>query len=593
MPIQTLVSLTNSAGLGKILQFNGLGLKITVLPTIETCGEPIINKLPIYFLEDVEAAAKTRITEDSVLFQWLEENQRDSIIEYILDNYLFAYSIFDDDSRITSKVEKGGFIVDKIRDRYTLGDKGNIEFLAVDLLNDRSIISCKDITNPDFSLKSDWRLFNNYFDEIYYRYVKEIDSILDKKVILRTKDKQEILPILRFLRKPYEYDELVHISNYFDYVEENNPCLKDGTYEYNDNYMKFKIPMQHIFVKDFYNKCLLDMYSAGLRERTPTVQFKHFYNIIEYIFEDAAVMECRKHLPGSLAKCVVDLSNFKSWKDSLDKLFRYDKDKLNTEETQLRIALNMLIEQEEFKKKIESFDAETKDHFLKPTSLTKKVKVHPLCLGDSSLLDKYSSRIYLIRNSVIHTKRNLHGRRVPSILPFSEEEIFLEKENLLLKFVVQKVIQKEKEIFDFTVSSFSAFETFLLFNLVSENKNYDTLMRNLDSFLFNLSTKLKGHRYYDLLDSITEILATLFDDLRLHDPDRLEPYRQQLQKIDLSRFDEITQAVIECLIFLLQNEMRSFNDLVRKLPRITMRASLYRLQNSMNWYFEKTGNSKA
>lgn len=593
MPIVTLVSLTNSAGLGKVLQFNGLGLKITILPTIETCGEPIINKQLIYFLEDIEAAAKARITEDSVLFQWLKENQRDSVIEYILDNYLFAYSISDDNSRITSKVEKGGFLADKTKDRYILGDRGNIEFLTVDLLNDRSIISCEDTTNPDFSLESDWKLFNNYFDEIYYRYVKEIDSILDRKVVLRTKDKEEILPILRFLRKPYEYDDFVHISNYVDYVEENDPHLKDGIYEYNDNYIKFKIPMQHISARDFYNKYLLDMYFAGLREKSLTVQFKHFYNIIEYIFEDATVMECRKHLPDNLAKHVVDLSDSKSWKDSLDKLFRYDKDKLNAEETQLRIAMNMLIEQEEFKKKIESFDAETQEHFLKPASLTKEVKVHPLCLSDSNLLDKYSSRIYLIRNSVIHTKRKIHGKRVPSILPFSEEEIFLEKEIPLLKFVVQKVIQREKEIFGFTATSFSAFETFLLFNLLSENKNYDTLIRKLGFFLFNLSTKLKGDRYYDLLDPIIEILAILFDDLRLHDPNKLEPYRQELHKIDLSMFDEITQAMIECLIFLLQNEMGRFSYVVRKLPRITMRASLNRLKNSMKWYFEKTGSSEA
>jgi hypothetical protein len=461
------------------------------------------------------------------------------------------------------------------------------------LLNDRSIISCKDATYPDSSLESDWRLFNNYFAEIYDRYVKEIDSILDRKVVLRTKDKEEILPMLRFLRNPYKYDDLVHISNYVDYVEENDPHLKDGIYEHNDGHIKFKISMQHISTRDFYNKYLLDMYFAGLEEGSPTVRFKHFYNIIEYVFEDATVTECGKHLPDSSAKHVIDLSDSKSWRDSLDKAFRYDKNKLNAEETQLRIAINMLVEQEEFKKKIESFDAETKEHFLKPASLTKEVKLPPLCLSESDLLDKYSSRIYLIRNSVIHTKRKIHGKRIPSILPFSEEEVFLEKEIPLLKFVVQKVIQREKAIFSFTATTFSPFETFLLFILLSENKNYDTLIRNLGFFLFNLCTKLKDDSYYDLLDPIIEILAILFDDLRLHDPDKLETYRQELHKIDLSMFDEIAQAVIECLIFLLQNEMASFNYLVRKLPRITMRASLYRLQNSMNWYFEKTGNSEA
>lgn len=593
MPITTLASLTNSEGLGKVLQFDGLGLKLTVLPTPETCGEPILTKQALYFLEDLEAAAKTRVKEDSALCKWLTEDQRNSVIVYILDNYLFAYSMLDDKSKITSKVEKGRFLAGRIIDRYILGDKGNIKYLAVDTLNDRSILSCRDTADPEFSFESDWKLLNNYFASIYDQYIEKINSILDRKVVLKTKNTEETLPILRFVRKPYKYEELVQMSNYTDYVEENDPHLRSGIYEYDDGYVKFKIPMQHIPARDFHNKYLLDMYSAGLRERSPTVQFKHFYNIIEYVFEDATVEECRKHLPDSIARSVVDLSDWKSWENKLDKEFRYDKSKLNAERTQLRIAINMFVEKKEFTEKVMSFNTEMKEHFLKPALLTKEVKILPLNLNDNNLLDKYSSRIYTIRNSVMHTKRMIHGKRIPAILPFSEEEIFLEKEIPLLKFVVQKVIQREKKIFGFTATSFSPPETFLLVNLLSENKNYETLVKNLGFFLYNLHSKLKGDDYYDLLDPILEILAIMFDDLRLHDPDKLEPYRQELHKIDLLLFDEVTQAVIKCLKFLLQNEMSSFSYLVKGLPRITMRASLYRLQNSLNYYFEKkkAGNS--
>lgn len=593
MPITILASLTNSEGLGKVLQFDGLGLKITVLPHIETLGEPTLTKQAAYFLDDVEAAAKVRLEENSDLCKFLKEHQRDAVIEYILDNYLFVYSVLNDESRITSKVAKGKFLDTTIKDRFILGDKGNIKYLAVDTLNDRSILSCKDTADPEFSFESDWKLLNNYFANIYDQYIEKIDSILDRKIVLKTKDTEETLPILAFVRKPYKYEELVQISNYIDYVEENDPHLKSGIYEYDDNYVKFKIPMQHILARDFHNKYLLDMYSAGLRERSSTVQFKHFYNIIEYVFEDATVEECRKHLPDSIARLVVDLSDWKSWGNRLDKGFRYDKSKLNTEETQLRIAINLFVEKNEFTEKVMSFNTEMKEHFLKPAALTKEVKIPALNLNDNNLLDKYSSRIYTLRNGVIHTKRKIHGKRIPAILPFSDAEIFLEKENLLLRFVVQKMIQREKEIFGFTATSFSPVETFLLVNLLSENTNYETLVKNLGFFLYNLHSKLKGDSYYNVLDPILEILAIMFDDLRLHDPDKLEPYRQELHKIDLSLFDEVTQAVIECLIFLLQNEMSSFSYLVKGLPRITMRASLYRLQNSLDYYFEKkkAGNS--
>lgn len=591
MPITTLASLTNSEGLGKVLQFDGLGLKITVLPTIETLGEPTLTKQAVYFLEDVEAAAKVRLEEDLVLCKWLKEHQRDAVIVYILDNYLFMYSVLNDESKITSKVAKGKFLDTKIKDRFILGDKGNVEYLAVDTLNDESILSCKDQADPKFSFEGDWRLFNNYFMEIYDRYLEEIENVSQRKVVLKTRQSEEVLPILRFLKKPYKYAELVQISNYIDYVDPTDKDLKNGIYE--SPFPNFSIPMQHVFAEDFYNKYLLDMYFAGLRERSPTVQFKQFYNIIEYVFEDATVEECRKHLPEDIAKSVVDLSDWENWRSSLDKGFRYNKNKLKAEETQLRIAINMFVEKKEFTEKIMSFDSEKRKHFLKPASLTKEVKIPPLNLSDNRLLDRYSNRVYLIRNCVIHTKRTTHGKRVPAILPFSEEEIFLEKEIPLLKFVAQKVIQREKEIFGFTATSFSPPETFLLVNLLSENKNYETLVKNLGFFLYNLHSKLKGDNYYDLLDPILEILAIMFDDLRLHDPDKLEPYRQELQKINLLLFDEVTQAVIECLIFLLQNEMSSFSYLVKGLPRITMRASLYRLQNSLDYYFEKkkAGNS--
>ena len=579
------LSLTNSQGLGKVLQFNGLGLKITVLPSTDTCGEPFLTKQAIYFLKDLEATAKIKISADSVLSQHFTEAEMGQVIEYLLDNYLFVYSTVDDQSRITSKVEKPSFLEDKRTERFEPGDKGNVKYLVVDILNDRSVISCKDLIEPDLSYESDWLLFNSYFERIYDRYLKEIDSVLDRKVALKTRSSEEILPILRFLNEPYKYAQLAQMSDCIEYVEEKDARLRNGIYEYHTRHVNFEIPMQHIFAGDYYNKYLLDLYSAGLRETSPLLQFKYFYNIIEYVFEDATIEECRRHLPEEIANSVDDLSSYKDWIGKLDRGFRYDKSKLRAEETQLDIAVNMFVERSELTNKILTLDTDTQKHFQEAAVFTKDVKVPPIRIDDDNLLTKYARRIYLIRNSVIHTKRTIHGDQVPAIMPFSEQELFLEKEIPLIKLVAQKVVQKEKDTFQYTAISFSPLETFLFISLLHENENFDTLIKNLGFFLYNLHSKLKGERYYDFLDPIIFFLLDIFDDLRLHDPDKLEIYRQELLKINLFLFDEVTQAAIKCLVFILQNEMASFEDLVEKLPRRSMRANLHRLRNSMDWYF--------
>ena len=586
MPITTLIGLTNSKGLKKILQFDGLGLRITILPSVETLGEPLLTKQAFYFLGDIEAVGKTRLKTDSILYECLDEEfQRDAIIEYILDNYLFNYSISNDESKLTSKVKRYRFLSTEYRDRYVLGDKANTKYLAVDTLNDRSILLCKDTVDPEMSFESDWRLFNNYFMSIHSKYVAEIESILDRKITLKTKSdsviEEETLPVVKFLSKPYKHEELEQMSH-IGYVDKSDRHLKGGFYEYSSSSSaNSKIPMEHMFAKDFHNKYLLDVYFAGLREHSPTVQFKHFYNVLEYLFEDVTVFECKKHLPEEVAESITDLSDWKNWKNKLSHNFPYAKNKIMAEETQLKIVVNLFIDKVEFTKKIRDFDRNIRDHFLKPILINKKITIHPLDLNDNNILDKYSERIYFTRNSIMHTKRTRYGKAAFTILPFSESELFLQREIPLLQFVAQKVIQKEKDIFEFTTLSFSPLEILILMELLYENHNYETLIENLSLFLSNSQSKLDETRYEEFLDHILGVLVEIIDQARLDGPIPLEKIRDELSKIDVGSFDETTQLVINCLILLLHGDMDRFNKLVKKLPIFTMRAKLYGLQNSL------------
>ena len=596
-----MIGLTNSKGLKQILQFDGLGLKITVVPSVETLGEPIVTRQAFYFLGDIEAVAKTRLKEDSVLYEWLKGHQREAVMEYILDNYLFEYSILSDESKITSKVTTGKLLDTTPRNWYFLADKGNAQYLAVDTLNDESVILCEDTSDPKMSFESDWRLFNNYFMGIYDKYTKEVESLFGREVLLKTKSdsttRNQTLLIVRFFDRPYKYWEIEQIS-YIDYVDKNDVNLKNGIYEYypipSDNKSKIEVPMRHVFCTSFYHKHLLDIYFAALREHSFTVQYKHFYNLLEYFFEDATLLKCKKHLPKKIAEPIVDLSDWKKWKVKLDSSFRYNKEKICAEETQLKILMNLFIDKAEFLEKVDSFEAHIRNHFLKPLSIGNAMKIRPLNLNGDDILDQYSERVYYVRNSVVHTKRTRYGKIASTILPFSETELLLEREIPLLKFVAQKVVLKEQDTFGFTTQIFSPFEAILLINLLFENHNYEAIIKNLEGFLSNLYAKLDETLYQDFLDEILKILVDIADEARLDGCDSLNKVRDGLRKIKVSCFDEITRLVINSLNFLLQEDMDNFEESVRKLPRITMRANLYGLQTGLKFFYsqQRKENSK-
>src|SRR5205823_1210634 len=51
-----------------------------------------------------------------------------------------------------------------------------------------------------------------------------------------------------------------------------------------------------IEVGNMYDPRLLDFYFAGLRSLSPVVEFKSYYNIIEYHFEDASLVRIKAEL---------------------------------------------------------------------------------------------------------------------------------------------------------------------------------------------------------------------------------------------------------------------------------------------------------
>ncbi|MCW4048477.1 MAG: hypothetical protein NWE89_01940 [Candidatus Bathyarchaeota archaeon] len=588
MPIISNMALTNSEGLGQILQFDGLGLKITIGPSVETLGEPVITKQAFYFLENLESVAKTRLENESVMHTMIDKVYFSPVMEYILDNYLFTYSLVNEESKLTSKIDEYGLLNTTPNDWYYLADKANTKVLAVDTLNDESVVECYDVLDPEMSFESDWRIFYNYFPELDNKYVKELRSLFEKKIFLKTRNgsaKEQILPIIQFKHKAYEYSELERLS-YVNYVDKNNPKLVNGIYSFYPNTLdksnKIDIPMNHCYSTNFYHKYLLDMYFAGLREPSLVVKFKHFYNILEYLFEDAALSECKKYLPTKKAKKIFDMSKVDKWKKKLKTSFPYSKRYITSEKTHLQMLFNMTINKNNFINKIKNYDLETKNHFLTKTPFNKSMSMKPLDLDKSGIIDAYATRIYTIRNGVIHTKRKRHGKDSQMILPFSENERFLQKEIMLLKYVVQEVIQKERTLFQLTTLSFSPREIGLFTELLFENRNYHTFVGLFEDFIINLSVNLSEIDFNTFLDRFTFILITIIDEARLEtDTKNIDYIRNELLKIDCNILPKSAKYMIKCIVALLHRDVPRFNTLIDNVTKRSIRAYLYIIQNSL------------
>jgi len=274
-----------------------------------------------------------------------------------------------------------------------------------------------------------------------------------------------------------------------------------------------------------------------------------------------------------------------------DDSFRYDRNKLKTEEIQLMITVNLMVDPNEFRMYINSLDSSGKGHFLKSAALTKNVQIAPLHLTDERLLDSYCRRIYQIRNSVIHTKRRPQGKMIPAILPFSLEEGFLEEEVDLLKFCAQRVILKEINQFRNLKMGFSPYEIITFLHMVAENKNYQTFIKNLVWQMENIDSKMKGTDLYPYLDMIVLLWLDMFDKIRLEEPEQLEPLRIELEKQDFSELKQAARCSLSCLLHILRNEPAEFYGMLEQVPSRQSRAYLSILSNSV--FYALNQNKKA
>ena len=281
--------LTNSLDMKKVVSFEGLEFPIVIAPTLH--GEPLLTTQAFYFLSRLESAARIRFENPELIPEHNSQEELERRIEYIIDNYLFEYSKIHPNERITSKITNLKYW--KNYGHTYLGyDNNNTIALALDTLNDDSIIDVSNKDLPNKNYWNDWCLIANYTNEYIENYINSMKQLLDKKVIVETNNHEELgtgkfeLPLIQVDESILTYHQAVMLK----VLSPENINEKDGKVIVSRGLKMrsdFSLPLEKIQVNKYYDAELLSYYFAGVREHLPISKFRCFYNVLEYFFEEA------------------------------------------------------------------------------------------------------------------------------------------------------------------------------------------------------------------------------------------------------------------------------------------------------------------
>ena len=282
-------SLTNAKNLKKVISFEGLEFPILITPTLH--GEPLLTVQALYYLSSLESVVRIRFANSESVPKHNSDQELERRFEYIIDNYLFEYSKRYPKEQITSKITDFKYWKND-GDIYLGYDENHTFALALDILNDDSII---EVRNNDFPTKDDWNdwcLISNYTSEYINNYVELMQSLIKKKVSVLTKD-NEHLGTGEFELQLLKVND--HILNF--YQVEMLEVLQPQRLDEKDGYVlvsrgrasknDFSLPLEKIIANKYYDAELLSYYFAAIREHLPISKFRCFYNVLEYFFEEA------------------------------------------------------------------------------------------------------------------------------------------------------------------------------------------------------------------------------------------------------------------------------------------------------------------
>ncbi|MBH3291588.1 hypothetical protein I5N29_14305 [Serratia marcescens] len=401
--------LFESKGLNKAIYFSGLSYDLIIHPYVY--GEPLTSIQPIYYLDELEAIARLRIEPP----RQISEKE----IEYLIDNYLFEYSLINNNSRMCSKITKPAFWPFESNDLYQYHDNKNTRALTLDPLNDKSIISLKDASGNDWDF-TDFcfakPLIFNYLSDcainIKKLYNEKIEAFIAPDShrdgymgrLRLIENENEVLDYTQAL--DLEYKISFHRIKNVDSFEIESDIISGDIID---------IPVKKITTNKVYSPLLLSYYFSGLRERNPLLSFTGYYNVLEYYLEDAAP--------------IIGLTTAR------------------TEKENLRHVMALITSQTELYQFITNYSRGLDSKIGQDIISSSGIKIAGVNVkNEPTLMANISDWLYKIRCAVVHSKKSRKGQTEAIFEPYSEEADNIQAALIVIKWLSQKCILKDNEL---------------------------------------------------------------------------------------------------------------------------------------------------
>ncbi|NWO11958.1 hypothetical protein HLV40_16385 [Chromohalobacter salexigens] len=407
-------TLTNAKGVSKVILFKGLSHPMVLTPTI--LGEPVFTAQPFYFLNEMDCVMRIRFENPQREVPDLEATEEfNDFIENLIDNYLFEYSKKYPGSKVTSKITNYSYWKDDLDEAYFLCDRMNVQYLALDVLNDEAIISCKDSeTGMEYN---DWFLMKNYKEWSFEEYINCLRRLFSKTVDVEVEGHQALgtgkstLPLVKTNPTILTF----HQAQTFEVVSSRD--FKEGKEFYpinrgmpsRDN---FRVEQEVVEAEKYHDKELLAYFFSALRDKSPLTQFRNLYNVLEFFFEEA---------PQRVGV------NAKIERDMIKAVFSWA---INDTELQLFLY---------------SLPSEVLTAITTEQTTTSGEIIQGIDLSSTTIGEEVSKRVYEIRNACMHSKKTRRGNPTARFVPTSKEESILRNEFWLMHWLAIKVIEKDTE----------------------------------------------------------------------------------------------------------------------------------------------------
>jgi hypothetical protein len=407
------IALTNSRGLSRAIFFSGLEKPMVIAPSLT--DEPMLTAQLFYFLSRQECVAW--VTFDRFEAEGAEQDgSLARRLETIVDNYLFALSRRNPEFQMTSKVHEYPFRPDMVDDLHFGFDCHLLECVAIDALNDKSIVRCEvegehGFTDGGFD---DWLPLREIIDGIRSAYETAIRAALNTRIRVTTIDHEvlgtgtQALPIATLLERPLTFGEM----DMFRVMKGSTPGPEPDRYfvSTGGGTPGIWIPKTTIEQSIEYDPQVLGYYFCALRDPSPIVQFKNYYNVLEFFFDAAGAPASR---PAH-----------------------------QSEGESLRAVINDIVNRVDLASLFASQDREWARWVAADVVTSSGAVIRALDTNAANAVEALSNRIYAIRNACVHSKRSRKGRVEARFVPSLSEEIGIALEIPLIREIAARCIEK-------------------------------------------------------------------------------------------------------------------------------------------------------